>query len=292
MRVVVTIPPLKGLVEPMLPPGSEVIVLLPPGRSEHGWEPRQGDLKAIARADLTVSVGLGLEASFFRVLHKVRNDRRIDVTFAELVGLEGAGASIEAGKSAGHGHHHDHDHEHDEHCDHSHDGADPHLWLDPVLCMEFAGKLAPVIERAARKAGMNESDVVRTAERAGELEARIGQLDAECRRLLEPVRGKAIVTHHAAFGRLADRYGLRVVEVVRPVEGVEPTTGQISAVLEAIRREGVSAIFAEPQYADRSVDMIAQRAGVQLGRLDPLGSGDWFAMMRANVEELAAKLGP
>ncbi len=291
MRVVVTIPPLKGLVEPLLPPGSEVTILLPPGQSEHGWEPRQGDLKAIARADLCVAVGLGLESSFFRVLPKVGNTRRIDVTFAELVGLESAGASVEAVKSDPHAGHDHHDHEGHDHS-HDHSGADPHLWLDPGLCLEFVSALAPVVEKAARAAGANEPEVVRTPDRAGELEARITQLDAECRRLLEPVKGRAIVTHHAAFGRFAERYGLRVVEVIRPVEGVEPTTGQIAAVMDMIKKENVQAIFAEPQYMDRSVDQIARQAGVEVGRLDPLGSGDWFAMMRANAEELAARLAP
>src|SRR5882724_10246857 len=61
LKVVVTIAPLKGLVEPLLPEGSTVTVLMQPGKSEHGYEFTPGDVAAMAKADLFVYVGLGLE---------------------------------------------------------------------------------------------------------------------------------------------------------------------------------------------------------------------------------------
>src|SRR5882757_8715144 len=61
LRAVVTIPPLKGLIEPLLPPGTTVTVLMQPGRSEHGYEFTPADMAAMARADVFVYVGLGLE---------------------------------------------------------------------------------------------------------------------------------------------------------------------------------------------------------------------------------------
>lgn len=284
MRVVVSIAPLKGLVEPLLPRDAAVTILVPPGRSEHGWEPSPGDLRTLANADLLVTVGLGLDAGAERAARALKSARREDVSFAAVVGLEGT-----SDEHAGHDHAPGEESAGANEAAHDHHGLDPHLWLDPVLCRTFVKGLAPRVGAACVRAGSGECD--RITPRAEEVDARLEALDAEYRRRLEPFKGMAIVTHHAAFERLAERYGLRVVEVIRVVEGMEPTPAQIERVIEAVRREGVRAIFAEPQYADRGVARIAGAAGVALGRLDPIGQGDWFAMMQANLDELVARLG-
>jgi zinc transport system substrate-binding protein len=119
---------------------------------------------------------------------------------------------------------------------------------------------------------------------------RVAKLQADLTEVLAPYKGAKIVTHHAAFGRFAERYGLIVAEVIKGTEGAEPTPGRIAAIVEAVKAEQVKAIFIEPQFNATAAERIARASGVKLGKLDPLGDGDWFAMMRANADAIATNL--
>ncbi len=274
LRVVVTLPPLKGLVEPLLPEGSEVKVLLPPGANHHGWQPTPSDVASLSRADMVIYIGRGLEPIIVRHLNRHKTPWRRDVAFADLLGIE-----------LGHHHHHDHDH-HDE-CDHG--DEDPHLWLDPVLVKQFVEKLAPIVHEVALEAGRDAD-----AAAAAPILARIDALDNAYRERLSPVKGAVIVTHHNAWSRLTDRYGLEVAEVLRPVDTAEPSAGDMERAARAVREAGVRGVFLEPQYSGRDAGVIrrvAGEAGVSVGVLDPHGTGDWFAMMLANLDELVRTLG-
>jgi ABC-type Zn uptake system ZnuABC Zn-binding protein ZnuA len=273
VRVVVTIAPLAGLVQPMLPADASLKTLIPPGRSEHGYELTSGDVAALAQADVVVFVGLGLDAQVESFLAKHPNSHRRDVCFSNVAGIApGPAPKTHADDHAPPGHHDDDD-------DHHHGGSDPHLWLDPDLCL----KLVPAVETALRAADPS-------APAAADLLARITEFDSKAKARLEPFKGRAIVTHHAAWTWFAGHYGLTVAAVIRPIETAEPTVGAINEVIDAIRQQGIKAIFVEPQFNRKAATRIAEETGVAIGELDPLGDGDWFKMMHANVEAVANAL--
>ncbi len=263
-RIVVTIAPLAGLVRELAGPEAEVTTILPAGASPHGFELSPDDVRELARADLIVAVGVGLEPWLERRLRSAPQLAGRAVAFADLVGIE---------FEAGHGHE-GHGHDHD---GHTHGPVDAHLWLDPVLVAEFVRALGPRIGADGA--------------RVEALAARVEEIDGAYRSGLEPFRGSAIVTHHAAFTRVADRYGLEIAEVLRRVDSSEPTPGEIAAARRAIDERGARAIFIEPQFNSSAAERIAESAGVALGRLDPLGTGDWFTMMGSNLDELVRVLG-
>ncbi|MDX2132221.1 MAG: metal ABC transporter substrate-binding protein [Planctomycetota bacterium] len=277
IRAVVTIPPLKGILEPLLPEGSTVTVLMPPGRSEHGYEFTPKDLAAVARADLVFYVGLALEPRVEQTLAKDPRPTRQVVCFADAVGIKADAA------------HEHHDHDHDEHCDHG--PVDQHLWLDPVLVAQVVPALATSVRAAAERAApLSPAARNDLASREASLVARVRAVDDAWRIRLAPFQGRPIVTHHNAFPRPAARYGLRVAAVIRGFENAEPTPARLAEVVQAIRAERVRAIFAEPQFNQSTARRIAQAAGVSVATLDPLGDGDWFQLMGSNLDALAANL--
>ncbi|MBL8965046.1 MAG: zinc ABC transporter substrate-binding protein [Phycisphaeraceae bacterium] len=281
LRIVVSIPPLAELATRLAPPGSSVTVLMPPGRSEHGHEFTPGDLAHLARADVVVYVGLGLEPQVEKFLAQRPDKRRRDVCFATAVGILPTDHNHNH-----HNHDHDHDHDHDhEGCDHG--GVDPHLWLDPILIRRLVPVLSGAVGAALKTSGRDTPEAIGALIQAEEdLDRDIAALDDEFRSALEPLRGIPIVTHHNAWGRLADRYGLRIAAVIRPIETAEPTPGQVAQAVKAIREQGATTIFVEPQFDAASARRIAASAGASVGILDPIGDGRWFDLMRTNLTSL------
>jgi len=288
LRIAVTIPPLGGLVRALSPADARITVLMAPGRSEHGYEFTPNDLAELGRADVVVYIGLHLEPRVEGFLSDHPRSNRVDVRFADAAGVK------DGGPGDGHdGHDHkDHGHEHHDdhggHDEHAHGTVDPHVWLDPVLVMGAVPALAAAIRRGAEDVGAGTADL---AARAAGLTERLVTLDRRYREALAPFAGASIVTHHSAWGRLAERYGLRVASVIREIEGGEPTPGAIAASVAAIKAEGVKTVFVEPQFSPDAARRIAEVAGVNLGTLDPLGDGDYFAMMERNLAELVKGLG-
>lgn len=268
-RIVVTIAPVAGLVRELVGDNAEITTLLPAGASPHGFEMTPEDVRDLARADLIVAVGSGMEPWLERRMRSAPQLSKKAVAFTALIGIEAEACT-------------DHSHDHD-HGDHAHDVVDPHVWLDPALAAEFVASLAPELPL-----GLAE----RANSAVGPLAERINAVGRSYADRLAPFAGQSIVTHHAAFGRPAERYGLEVAEVLRPVETAEPTPGELARATEAIRDRGAQAIFIEPQFNSGAAERIAEASGVKLGRLDPLGTGDWFAMMEQNLDELVRTLGP
>lgn len=274
LTVVVSIPPLKGLVEPLLPMGSKVEVLIPPGVSEHGYEIPPTKLAAITGADLVVFVGLGMEPQVERLVRDHPKSERRDFSVADAVGVE----------AEAHDHdHHGHNHAPGEACEH---GVDPHIWLDPhmvkTLVMKLDAELTGVEYRADGSTALSAQ--------ARELVARIDRVHEDYTKVVAGASRKSFVVGHDAWGRLAGRYGLETI----PIAGLtasEPTPSAIAAATAAAKDKGVTTVFVEPQLSQRVAKRIATTAKMKLDVLDPLGSGDWEAMMRSNLVKIGEALG-
>lgn len=291
MKVVVTIAPLKGLVEPLLPKGSSIELLIPPGVSEHGYEIPLPKLATLARCDLVVTVGLGLDGRVTSFLAERPREGRRSVEFAKAAGVAGAAACDHDHDHAGHDHaQHDHAHQH---------AVDPHLWLDPALAsklVQAASESLRELEKArsrpadgAARPGVVEALAeINAAERA--LLARLSELDSAYRTRLAACPTRTLVVAHDAWGRLAGRYGLRAVALSGLTAG-EPTPKAISDAVNAVRAEAARAVFCEPQLNPAASERVAKATGVPLLKIDPLGDGDYFTMMRRNLDELVRGLG-
>lgn len=274
VRVVASIPPLGGLVEPLLPEGAAdgVRVLVPPGRSPHGYEPTPSDLAAVGRADLVVLVGMGIESGLPR---SVREGPRV-LTM-------GAALDLAAAEDT-HDHGHDHGHAHD------HSGPDPHLWLDPALVESFLPVLAEGVTQGLERSGADEATILGVPERLEELLAQVRAVDTDYRERLAPFAGAVVITQHAAWSRLAERYGIVIASEIQAAEDAEPSSGHLAELVRVAKERGVAAVLTEPQLNRAVAERVAGQIGVPVGVLDPIGSGDWVEMMQSNLEALVVAL--
>lgn len=162
---------------------------------------------------------------------------------------------------------------------------DPHVWLDPIAFAAIAEDVGEALDRP---------DAGR--ELAGELRA----LDAEFRAGLVSCERTTLVTTHAAFGRLAERYGLAQLSLTGRSPEAEPGPQELEQLVEDVQASGATTVFTEPLVSDRLAQTVAREAGVEVATLDPLeglsrerldaGEG-YLSVMRDNLAALREALG-
>lgn len=290
LRVVVSVAPLVGLAAALAPEDAVVSTLVPAGRSLHGYEMTPSDVARLGGADVIVHIGLGLDPAVGGFIESHPSRSRREVSFARVLGLNPAPGSDSPHLDHSHDQDQDQEHDHDQNA-HGPSAVDQHLWLDPSLVALLAPALRRAIEEAMAARGLlTDAEKARLTAAEADLLARIAEVDREYSERLAPLKGRAIVTHHDAFRRVADRYGLEIAAVIRPIESAESTPGAIAAAAAAVRDRGAKAVFFEPQFDSAAAQRIAAAAGARLGRLDPEGDTDWFRLMRTNLDSLVSNL--
>jgi zinc transport system substrate-binding protein len=168
---------------------------------------------------------------------------------------------------------------------------DPHLWLDPA---RFATVATALGERLARVDAANAAGY---RSRAAQVAARLNALDTEFRTGLSGCARKEIVTGHAAFGYLAQRYGLTQVGVSGLDPEAEPSPRRIADLTALVRRTGATTVFTETLASPKTADTLAREAGVRTQVLDPVegvkrhSHDDYFSIMRRDLATLRPALG-
>ncbi len=276
-RVSTTIAPIQGLIEPLLASTVEVSVVIGAGESVHGHRPSASEIAQLRRADVIVGVGLGIDTALTRAVRDKPTQGQQILIFADIVGIKS--------QESGHDHNHDHDHSHD----HDHGSVDPHLWLDPVLARSFTEQVGVALQTLAMERG----DQTLAEEIARRTEHRLAVIDAihaTYQSRLAPFEGWSILTPHPAFSRLLNHYGLTEYALSFNSPHAAPSPAQLAQAVKRTQENQIAAVFNEPQNNSKLIDAVADRADLPIGTLDPLGSGDWDAMMMANLDELVRVL--
>jgi zinc transport system substrate-binding protein len=223
-------------------------------------------------------VGLGMEPQVEKFLAQhPRKDRRL-VVLADAAGIKAEPAGEHDPKAD-----HAADHDHDD----LHHGADPHAWLDPKLVERMVEQCADAL--AAARAG--EADAVkRIGEARTMVLARVRDVDARYETALGKAPRRTIVVAHDAYDYLASRYNLEVIAITGLNAG-EPQPADVKKAADAVREKHLTTIFVEPQLSRAAADRIAAATGAKVAVLDPLGDGDWFALMDKNLAALKDALG-
>ncbi|WP_245666455.1 metal ABC transporter substrate-binding protein [Actinomadura latina] len=179
----------------------------------------------------------------------------------------------------------------------AHDGVrhreasyDPHIWLDPHRMAVVATALG---ERLAAADPGHASGHRRRAEATA---AELAGLDRAFRDGLKTCARREIITAHAAFGYLADRYGLRQI----PVSGVDPSGGpspkRLAELTRLVSATGATTVFTETLASPKTAEALAREAGVRTAVLDPVegvaegSSDDYMTIMQRNLRTLRPAL--
>ncbi|MFC8428971.1 metal ABC transporter solute-binding protein, Zn/Mn family [Streptomyces sp. NPDC057253] len=214
----------------------------------------------------------------------------------EAVAQSGVGTTIDAatltsleehGNEVG-GHAAEHDDEHGEEAG----GKDPHIWLDPVKYAEVAQGVGAAFEKA---------DPDHAAAYKANTAALVKRLDALNTQFEDGLRNtdsKVFITTHAAFGYLAERYGLTEEAINGLDPESEPSANRVRDLERMAKADGVTTVFYETLVSDKTAKTIASDAGLKTDVLDPIEGitaksrgKDYFSVQEANLKALQSALG-
>jgi zinc/manganese transport system substrate-binding protein len=253
--------------------------LLAKDTGPHDFQLTPADVKKLSDADLLIINGVGIEEWLGELIKKSGNKNLVVVDTSNGIKLVESPEEIEIGHS--HSHAHDHDHG---------DGANPHIWLDPVIAKKQAANIVAALQKA------DPANASAYAQNGKVYEAKLSALDSDYRSTLAPLPNKNLVTFHDAFPYLAARYKLNYVGAISEFPEKDPTPKQLAALVDKIRSLKVGVLFAENGYAPGLLKKIAGETGAKVSELDTLEVGQgtptaYLDRMGANLESLRKAFG-
>jgi zinc transport system substrate-binding protein len=243
--------------------------LTPPGVEPHDLELAPDDIEAIATADVVVYLGGGFQPAVEDALAETKDAVTVDALAAVDTSPASASES-EEGLT-----------------------VDPHVWLDPMRYEEIVRTVADSLAMA------DPANEVTYAANAEAYVAQIAALDDEFRSGLSDCQRTTIVTSHAAFGYLADAYGLKQVGILGLSPEAEPDPRRLAELRDLVEREGVTTIFSEELVSPKVAETLANEAGAEVAVLNPIESltddqvqagEDYLSLMRENLDTLRKAL--
>ncbi|MDG9678479.1 metal ABC transporter substrate-binding protein [Micromonospora sp. DH14] len=273
--VVAAFYPLQFLAERIGGDAVRVTNLAKPGAEPHDLELNPSQVGEVSDAELIVYLK-GFQPAVDDAVAQNGGDRAFDVTSVQPLLDASAGG---------------HDHEGEEGHTEESGGKDPHVWLDPT-------RLAGIGDQLAQRLGTADPDhAADYTARAAALRADLTTLDDEFKNGLATCQRREIVTSHAAFGYLADRYQLDQVGITGLSPDVEPSPQRLAHVIEEAKEHRATTIFFETLVSPKVAETIAGQVGAKTAVLDPIeglaagSDGDYLSVMRTNLRTLQTALG-
>jgi zinc/manganese transport system substrate-binding protein/manganese/iron transport system substrate-binding protein len=222
-----------------------VTSLVPIGGDTHTFSPTPQDVARVTSARVVFVNGAGYEEFLATLLQSAGGSAEVvelskGITLRELA----EGESHEEGEA------------------HEEGGLDPHVWTDPANVKYWTQTIAETLGRVdAEHAELYAENAARFNTELDELDAWIGAQFAEV-----PAEQRLLVTDHAVFGYMADRYGLEQIGTILPgySSAAQPSAQELAALQDEIAEHGVKAIFVGDVVNENLAGQIADDTGVRL----------------------------
>lgn len=244
-----------------------VTALIGPESEAHDHAPRPADAVALARADLVLVNGLGLEGFVDRLLVASGTAAPVVTLGAAITPLHGA------------------------------DGVtpDPHAWQAPQNARAYVEMIAHSL------CGVDPGGCATYQDNARAYDAQLQALDDAIRTSLAPIpeSRRIVAVPHDAFAYFGAAYGVRFLAPQGTAPEAEASAAGLAALLREMRSADVQAVLAEAGTNPALMEQIARESGLVLGGelfSDALSRPEgpaptYLQMMQHNAATIAAALG-
>jgi len=171
--------------------------------------------------------------------------------------------------------------------------TDPHIWLSPALAKK---QVQAILNEFIKIDPQNKAYYTANA---NSLIADLDNLDEDYKAGLASCQKKDIVTSHAAFGYLANDYGLTQVPIAGLSPDAEPSLKQLADLTNFVKMNNIKYIFFESLVSPKLAQTLASETNAQTLVLDPLEGltpdalakgEDYLSVMKQNLQNLEIAL--
>ena len=276
LTIAATIFPLADMTQQIAGEDVRVILILPPGTSEHAYTPTPQQLRDVQTAVAVFAIGHELDRWATDPVSRVTNTPIITVD---------EGISLRPFEG---------DQEHEEHAEeeadeeHAHEegSIDPHYWLTVPNAQKIAATIAERLQTLDPDyAATYQQNLQRYTQE-------LAALETELQDITQAAPQKNFIAMHNAWFYLAEHYGFNLVATYEPVEGREPSIADIQRLREVIERYNIRTFFSEPQKKSiGAIRLLENDFELEIREIDPVGGfapyDSYINLMRANIEALS-----
>lgn len=236
---------LADMVKQVGGPHVEVSSLVGPNSDAHVFDPTPADAKRLAAAKLVVVNGLGFEGWMNRLIKSSG--------YKGPVLTASKGVKTIPMAESNHGHSHGHKH--------SHVAPDPHAWQNLLNARQYVENI-----RVALSAAMP----AHSADFQSRATDYLKQIDAlekstQARIAAVPMERRRVITSHDAFGYFARAYKVTFYPLQGLSTASEPSAADVVRIVNEIKKNKVTAIFAENISDPRVLERVAKDTGANIG---------------------------
>ena len=259
IRVAVTVLPQAEFVESVGGERVHITVMVPPGANLHAYEPTPSQMTALAKTEMYVKVGSGVEFELVW-MDKLANLNKDMLIVDSSRGVQLPETAVgQEGEESGHS------------------AIDPHIWMSPlnvkIMVQNIYEGLIQVDPENKAYYEQNRDAYIK----------KLTGLDRDIRSSLAGITNRTFMVYHPAFGYFAREYNLTMLPI--EVEGKEPTAAGLIHLIEQAREHKIKAIFTSPQFNPESAEVIADALDGRVIFVDPLAR-DYTVNMRNLLGEL------
>jgi zinc/manganese transport system substrate-binding protein len=240
MRVAASITDLASIASSVGGDQVEVFSIARPNADVHHVEVLPSYMVKVARAQIYLKVGLGLDQWADGIIAGSRNDKLSIVDCSsDIDALEKPTGKVTAALGD------------------VHPNGNPHYWLDPRNGAIVARTLAEAFAK---------SDPAHAGDYHSRAEAFAKQAQAAFEsgeKTAAALPSKVILTYHSSWIYLAHALGLEIAGTVEPVPGIPPTAKHLASLIEIIKGRKIGVLLQEPYFSTDPGQFLARNSGVR-----------------------------
>lgn len=270
VKVAASVPDLASLAASIGGAEAEVFSISRAGANPHSVEVLPSYMIKVARADLYLKVGLGLDGWADPVIEGSRNTRLAVVDCSRGIAVLGKPTGV-ADASLGD----------------VHPEGNPHYWLDPANALIIAETVRDAFQKAspghaALFAANCEAFKAENARRLAGWKDRLRPFLA--------AGAVPVLTYHDSWPYFARAFDLRIAGLIEPFPGIPPTAKHLQDLLQLIPKEGVAILIKEPYFPDKDARFLGRKAGVRILNFSPSCDGTLAGDYWTHFDRMTADL--
>ena len=246
LRVATTVAPLTNIVLNIGGDRIRIHGLIPDGVDSHTFEPKPSDAKVLAKASLLIMNGAHLEGATEKVATAQLKDKSKIYRLADNT-LSGDSETCATCFL------------YDFSFPREKGDPNPHLWMNPQYALKYAQLTQQwLAQNDPPNAAYYQTNLDRYAAVLTRLDGAIAQATQTV-----PAGQRKLLTYHDSWAYWARRYGWTVVGAVQPSDFKEPSAKEVSALINQIRQEKVSAVFGSEVFPSKTLEQIAKEGNAK-----------------------------